>query len=90
MTRPTLRVPKDKARYAEAAQLQQQIAGLLHPMEASDRQMEAKTQWKPLLIQTAAANEVLGPGTDASGNGARAGGTAKRHQSSPEEKSKRN
>ena len=56
---PTLRVPKEKARYAEAAQIQQQIAGLLQPMEASDRQMEAKAQWKPLLIQTAAANEVL-------------------------------
>jgi len=27
-------------------------------MEASDRQFEAKAQWKPLLIQTAAANEV--------------------------------
>ena len=56
---PTLRVPKEKARYAEAAQIQQQIAGLLQPMEASDRQLEATAQWKPLLIQTAAANEVL-------------------------------
>jgi hypothetical protein len=56
---PTLRVPKEKARYAEAAQLQQQIANLLHSMEAADREMEAKAQWKPLLIQTAAANEVL-------------------------------
>jgi len=55
---PTLRVPKEKGRYAEAAQIQQQIAGLLQPMEASDRQFEAKAQWKPLLIQTAAANEV--------------------------------
>jgi hypothetical protein len=55
---PTLRVPKDEARYPEAAQLQQQIANLLHPMEAADRAMEARTQWKPLLIQTAAANEV--------------------------------
>jgi Protein of unknown function (DUF1549)/Protein of unknown function (DUF1553)/Planctomycete cytochrome C len=56
---PTLRVPKEKANYAEAAQIQQQIANLLHPMEASDRQVEAKAQWKPLPIQTAAANEVL-------------------------------
>jgi len=56
---PTLKVPKEKARYAEAAQLQQQIANLLHPMEVSDRQMEARAQWKPLLIQTAAANEAL-------------------------------
>jgi hypothetical protein len=56
---PVLRVPKDKAIYSEASQLQQQIAGLLHPMEASDRQMEDKTQWKPLPIDSAAANEVL-------------------------------
>src|SRR3984957_10289097 len=56
---PTLRVPKEKAHYAEAAQIQQQIAGLLQPMEASDRQLEARAQWQPLLIQTAGANEVL-------------------------------
>ena len=56
---PTLRVPKEKSRYAEAEQLQQQIAGVLQPMEASDRQLVAQTQWKPLLIQNAAANEVL-------------------------------
>jgi Protein of unknown function (DUF1549)/Protein of unknown function (DUF1553)/Planctomycete cytochrome C len=56
---PTLRVPKEKTRYAEAAQIQQQMATLTQPMEASDRQIEAKAQWKPLPIQTAAANEVL-------------------------------
>jgi hypothetical protein len=56
---PVLRVPKDKASYSEASQLQQQIASLLHPMEASDRQMEDKAQWKPLPIESAAANEVL-------------------------------
>ena len=55
---PTLRVPKDKARYAEAAQIQQEMAGLLHAMETSDRQVEDKAQWKPLPIQNAAANEV--------------------------------
>ena len=55
---PTLRVPKEKARYAEAAQIQQEMAGLLHPMEVSDRQAEATAQWKPLPIQNAAANEV--------------------------------
>ncbi len=56
---PVLRVPKDKANYSEASQLQQQIASLLHPIEASDRQMEDKAQWKPLPIESAAANEVL-------------------------------
>ena len=56
---PMLRVPKDKASYAEAAQLQQQMAGLVHSMEASDRQLEDRAQWKPLPLQSAAANEVL-------------------------------
>jgi Protein of unknown function (DUF1549)/Protein of unknown function (DUF1553)/Planctomycete cytochrome C len=55
---PTLKVPKDRANYAEAAQIQQQIGNLLHSVEASDRQVEDKAQWKPLPIQTAAANEV--------------------------------
>ena len=59
MTHPVLRVPKDKARYAEAWQIQQEIASLLHAVETSDRQVEDKAQWKPLPIQTAAANEVL-------------------------------
>jgi hypothetical protein len=56
---PVLRVPKDKASYSEASQLQQQIISLLHPMEASDRQLEDKAQWKTLPIESAAANEVL-------------------------------
>jgi hypothetical protein len=55
---PVLKVPKDKARYAEAAQLQQQMATLLHGVESADLRMEEKAQWKPLPIQTAAANEV--------------------------------
>jgi Protein of unknown function (DUF1553)/Protein of unknown function (DUF1549)/Planctomycete cytochrome C len=55
---PNLMVPKDKAKYPEAWQIQQQIAGLLHEVETSDRQVEDKAQWKPLPIETAAANEV--------------------------------
>ena len=55
---PTLRVPKEKSRYGEAAQLQQQIAHLLQPMEASDRDLVAQTPWKTLPIESAAANEV--------------------------------
>ncbi len=56
---PTLRVPKEKSRYAEAAQIQHEMFSLLRPMEAADRQLEAAAQWKPLPIQSAAANEVL-------------------------------
>ena len=55
---PTLSVPKEKASYSEASQIQRQIANLLHAMEASDRQMEDRAQWKPLPIESAAANEV--------------------------------
>jgi hypothetical protein len=55
---PNLRVPKDKAEYAEAWQTQQEIVRLLHSVETADRQVEDQAQWKPLPIQTAAANEV--------------------------------
>ncbi len=55
---PNLRVPKDKARYAEASQVQQEIAQLLRSVVASDRRMEETAQWNPLPIETADANEV--------------------------------
>jgi len=60
---PNLTVPKDRARYAGASQIQDEIAKLLHTVETSDRQVEDKAQWKPLPVQSAAANEVmvLGP-----------------------------
>jgi hypothetical protein len=56
---PNLAVPKDKARYPEASRIQQEIAKLLRTVVTSDRESEDKAQWKPLPIQTAAANEVL-------------------------------
>ncbi len=55
---PTLKVPKDKANYAAAGQIQQEMGSLIHAVETSDRQLEEKTQWKPLPIQAAGANEV--------------------------------
>ncbi len=55
---PTLKIPKDKARYAEAAQIEQEMTSLTHAMENSDRQLEATAQWKQLPIQNAVANEV--------------------------------
>ena len=57
---PTLTVPKDKARYAEASQIQQEIAKLMHvgrdlgPPGGRDRRNGSRCP-----IQTAAANEVL-------------------------------
>ncbi len=55
---PNLMVPKDKAEYAEAWQIQREITGLLYSVESADRQVEDKAQWKALPIQTAAADEV--------------------------------
>jgi hypothetical protein len=56
---PFLRVPKDRARDAEASQIQQEIAQLLRSQEASDRAVEEKSGWELLPIQSAGANEVL-------------------------------
>jgi hypothetical protein len=56
---PNLTVPKDKARYPEAEQIQNEIAIRLRATETSDRQVAENAQWKPLPIQSAAANEVL-------------------------------
>src|SRR6202012_2526991 len=50
---PNLKVPKDKADYPEAAQIQSQMASLMHSVEGADRQMEAQSKWQPLPIQTA-------------------------------------
>jgi hypothetical protein len=55
---PSLTVPKDKARYPEAAAIQKEMGDLIHNIEASDRQMVEKTKWRPLPVQMAVANEV--------------------------------
>ena len=56
---PNLTVPKDKGCYAEASQIEDEIAKLLHSVEGSDRQVEEKARWEPLPIQSAAANEAM-------------------------------
>jgi hypothetical protein len=56
---PFLRVPKDRARDAEVAQIQQEISQLLRSLEASDRAIEERSSWEHLPIQSAGANEVL-------------------------------
>jgi hypothetical protein len=55
---PVLRVPKDKARYSEAAELQDEIAGRIHSQEDSDRALAAKSNWLPSPILKASTNEV--------------------------------
>jgi hypothetical protein len=56
---PNLMVPKDRARFPEAAQIQDEIARLLRAVETSDREVAEKTQWTSLPVQSARANEVL-------------------------------
>jgi hypothetical protein len=55
---PNLTVPKDRRRYAEAAQLEDEIASSLHSIETADRQLEEKSRWTLLPIDNAGANEV--------------------------------
>ena len=55
---PVLYVPKDKARYSEAAKLQQEIATLTHSEVDLGRQLEGQTQWTPLPITAASTSEA--------------------------------
>jgi hypothetical protein len=56
---PVLRVPKDKSRYAEAAQIQDEMAQRIHSQEDSDRVLVANSDWQPAPILAADANEVV-------------------------------
>jgi uncharacterized protein DUF1553/uncharacterized protein DUF1549/cytochrome c len=54
---PVIHVPKDKSKYSEAAQLQQEIAQLSHSVVDSGRQLEEQAKWIPLPITAASASE---------------------------------
>ena len=56
---PVLRVPKDKAKYPEAWQLQQEIAQLTRAVVDSGWQLEEQAHWTQLPITAAAASEEL-------------------------------
>ncbi len=56
---PVLRVPKDKAKYPEASQLQQEIAKLTRAVVNSGWQLEEQAHWTQLPITAAAASEEL-------------------------------
>jgi hypothetical protein len=56
---PVLLVPKDKNRYSEASQLQQEISKLTRSVVDSGRLLGAQTPWKPLPIAAASASEAL-------------------------------
>ena len=55
---PVLRVPKDHTRYPEAAQLQQEIAGLTTSVVEAGRDLENETQWLPVKVTSATASEA--------------------------------
>src|SRR5215469_6326397 len=56
---PVLRVPKDRARYGEAAQLQQELAKLRSQVVSEGRQLEQQSQWSPSPIASATASAAL-------------------------------
>ena len=56
---PILHVPKNKAKYPEASQLQQEIRKLVLTVVGQGRQTETQTQWKSLPINSASASEAL-------------------------------
>ena len=55
---PNMTVPRDRARYPEAAAIQKEMGDLIHNIETSDRQQVEKTHWRPLSVQMADANEA--------------------------------
>jgi Protein of unknown function (DUF1549)/Protein of unknown function (DUF1553)/Planctomycete cytochrome C len=63
---PVLRVPKDKARYGEAAQLQQELAHLQSAVVSEGRQLEHESPWSALRITSATASGALASEWEAS------------------------
>jgi hypothetical protein len=55
---PVLRVPEDRSKYPEAAQLQQEIAALTRVVVKRGRDLEAESQWAPVTIASASASEA--------------------------------
>jgi hypothetical protein len=55
---PVLHVPKDEAGYAEASQIQQEIANRSGAMVDRGRQLEEQAKWTPLPITAASAQEA--------------------------------
>lgn len=55
---PVLQVPKDRAKYAEAAEIQQQIAQLTRSLVERGRSLEAESKWTGANILSANAIEA--------------------------------
>ena len=63
---PVLHVPKDKARYSDAARLQQEVAKLESDVVSRGRQLEQQSQWSPIRIASATASVALASQWEAS------------------------
>ena len=55
---PNLKVPKDKSKYSEAAQIQQEIAPLIRGLVAADRKLVEGGDWAAAPVLSAAADEA--------------------------------
>jgi hypothetical protein len=56
---PVLHVPKDKARYPEAARLQQELTKLGSAVVSRGRQLEQQSQWSPIHVTSATTSVSL-------------------------------
>lgn len=63
---PVLQVPKNKARYPEAAHLQQELAQLRSEVVSHGRQFEQQSKWSPIRIASATASAALASQWEAS------------------------
>ena len=63
---PVLHVPKDKARYPEAARLQQEVAKLESDVVSRGRQLEQQSRWSTIRIASATASAALASQWEAS------------------------
>ena len=56
---PVVRVPKEEAKYSEAAGIQEEIQTLRRSTVERGRQLEEQSKWTPMPIASASANEAL-------------------------------
>ena len=86
---PVLRVPKDKARYPEAAHLQLELATLRSAVVSRGRQLEQQSQWSPIRIAFATSSTALALQWEASELERKLAGLEREKLSPKEEKDQR-
>ena len=86
---PVLRVPKDKARYLEAAQLQQKLTQLESAVISHGRQIEEQSRWSPAQITSATASVAVASQWEASELGRKLAGLKSEKLSPKREKETR-